>query len=274
MANQLEGGIKTSLTDEEHTFLGAQLEAYEEAQEEHGRMSGLGELTQKMNHSVKMDMKSMQPMDKLAALNQLRPKANTRSFGDSREAFFSRLKQLPISMQKEVLDGNLAMCDSGYYDTQDVPPTSNRIQVFKPSDTQTYGLTNLTNSRLDALYYFVPLWIQFTFSNTARTTPLVERTFTPANFSDIYLLSAEMELKMQSQYLMKAFPLWSFYTTGNSDKNKGIQFTYQVDNPKMLKQLEVLEVNLQFFDPVSSPAPTRVVTGVRCTLTGTGLIKA
>lgn len=180
----------------------------------------------------------------------------------SRGDFESRINLLPKEIQKGLATKSLQSVDISYYATKDIT-NSKVVKMLRDDDNKSVGYTNISSAKLEKGAFFLLHAIRLLYgvSDPGETTPL------KINFAQLpdYIRNGEFEFKANAAVLIPNTSLEVFNTKGNSQIVEG---TYILDNPKLIRDQQTIEFNLEWGTNAPQNAYLKVI------LVGTTVVKA
>lgn len=178
----------------------------------------------------------------------------------SRAEFEKRIHLLPSDIQKGLASQQLQAVDIAYYVVKPISG-SKVIKLFKDDDNKVVGLSNISSGKLEKGNHFLLHGIQLLSGVADANEPVGS-----VNFSSIpdYIKNGEFEFKANGTILLPTTSNEVFNTEGK-DSFKGL---YILDNPKIIKDQQPIEFNLEW----ATNAPEN--TYLKVILRGTAVIKS
>lgn len=180
----------------------------------------------------------------------------------SRSDFESRITLLPKEIQKGLASKSLQSVDISYYAVKDIT-NSKVVKMLRDDDNKSVGYTNISSAKLEKGAFFLLHGIRLTYgvADQGATTPLnVNFALTPD-----FIRNGEFEFKANGAVLIPNTSLEVFNTKGN---NRLVEGTYILDNPKLIRDQQTIEFNLEWGTNAPSGAYLKVI------LMGTTVVKA
>lgn len=220
---------------------------------------------------------SMNEAEFLGAVEQAAPEEKARFFRKtkeiakqgagktargSRQDFESRISLLPRDVQKGLASKSLQSVDISYYAVKDIT-NSKVVKMLRDDDNKSVGYTNISSAKLEKGAFFLLHAIRLTYgvADQGVNTPLnVNFSLTPD-----YIRNGEFEFKANGAVLIPNTSLEVFNTKGN---NRLVEGTYILDNPKLIRDQQTIEFNLEWGTNAPQGAYLKVI------LIGTTVVKA
>ncbi|RYZ48297.1 MAG: hypothetical protein EOP49_19010 [Sphingobacteriales bacterium] len=220
---------------------------------------------------------SMNEAEFLGAVEQAAPEEKARFFRKtkeiakqgagktargSRQDFESRISLLPRDVQKGLASKSLQSVDISYYAVKDIT-NSKVVKMLRDDDNKSVGYTNISSAKLEKGAFFLLHAIRLTYgvADQGVSTPLnVNFALTPD-----YIRNGEFEFKANGAVLIPNTSLEVFNTKGN---NRLVEGTYILDNPKLIRDQQTIEFNLEWGTNAPQGAYLKVI------LIGTTVVKA
>lgn len=180
----------------------------------------------------------------------------------SRQDFESRISLLPREVQKGLASKSLQSVDISYYAVKDIT-NSKVVKMLRDDDNKTVGYTNISSAKLEKGAFFLLHAIRLTYgvADQGVNNPL------SVNFGQTpdYIRNGEFEFKANGAVLIPNTSLEVFNTNGNARLVTG---TYILDNPKLIRDQQTIEFNLEWGNNAPQGAYLKVI------LIGTTVVKA
>lgn len=220
---------------------------------------------------------SMNEAEFLGAVEQAAPEEKARFFRKtkeiakqgagktargSRQDFESRISLLPRDVQKGLASKSLQSVDISYYAVKDIT-NSKVVKMLRDDDNKSVGYTNISSAKLEKGAFFLLHAIRLTYgiADQGANTPLnVNFALTPD-----FIRNGEFEFKANGAVLIPNTSLEVFNTKGN---NRLVEGTYILDNPKLIRDQQTIEFNLEWGTNAPQSAYLKMI------LIGTTVVKA
>jgi hypothetical protein len=180
----------------------------------------------------------------------------------SRQDFESRISLLPRDVQKGLASKSLQSVDISYYAVKDIT-NSKVVKMLRDDDNKSVGYTNISSAKLEKGAFFLLHAIRLTYgvADQGVSNPL------SVNFGQApdYIRNGEFEFKANGAVLIPNTSLEVFNTSGNARLVTG---TYILDNPKLIRDQQTIEFNLEWGNNAPQGAYLKVI------LIGTTVVKA
>lgn len=205
-------------------------------------------------------VESAPPADKVKLFRRMKG-ANSSSSGSRRE-FEKRIALLPADVQKGLANQSLQITDTFLYVVKSLDGSKN-IKMFRDDDNKVTGFSNISSAKLEKGNFFLlhSLRIMYGVSDAGVTDPF------GVNFDLLpdFIRNGEFEFKANASTIVPVTSCEAFNTKGS---NRVVQNTFLLDNPKMLRDQQVFELNLEW----GKAAPER--SWLKAVLIGSSLVKA
>ena len=220
---------------------------------------------------------AMSEAEFLGAVEQAQPEEKARFFRKTKEIarqgagknargsrgdFESRINLLPRDIQKGLASKSLQSVDISYYAVKDIT-NSKVVKMLRDDDNKTVGYTNISSAKLEKGAFFLlhAIRLMYGVADQGTNSPLnVNFSITPD-----FIRNGEFEFKANGAVLVPNTSLEVFNTKGN---NKLVEGTYVLDNPKLIRDQQTIEFNLEWGTNAPPNAFLKVV------LIGTTVVKA
>jgi hypothetical protein len=178
----------------------------------------------------------------------------------SRAEFEKRLNLLPGDIQQGLANQTLQAVDTAYYVVRSIAG-SKVVKMLKDDDNKVVGTSNISSAKLEKGNHFLLHGIQL-LGGTAEAN----ETMGSVNFVMIpdYVRNGNFEFKANGTVLIPNTYCEVFNTEGK-DSFQGLLI---LDNPKMIRDQQPIEFNIEWAD--NAPANTYL----KVILRGTAVIKA
>jgi hypothetical protein len=178
----------------------------------------------------------------------------------SRAEFEKRLNLLPGDIQQGLANQTLQAVDTAYYVVRSIAG-SKVVKMLKDDDNKVVGVSNISSAKLEKGNHFLLHGIQL-LGGTAEAN----ETMGSVNFVMIpdYVRNGNFEFKANGTVLIPNTSCEVFNTEGK-DSFQGLLI---LDNPKMIRDQQPIEFNIEWAD--NAPANTYL----KVILRGTAVIKA
>ena len=178
----------------------------------------------------------------------------------SRAEFEKRLNLLPGDIQQGLANQTLQAVDTAYYVVRSIAG-SKVVKMLKDDDNKVVGTSNISSAKLEKGNHFLLHGIQL-LGGTAEAN----ETMGSVNFVMIpdYVRNGNFEFKANGTVLIPNTSCEVFNTEGK-DSFQGLLI---LDNPKMIRDQQPIELNIEWAD--NAPANTYL----KVILRGTAVIKA
>ena len=178
----------------------------------------------------------------------------------SRAEFEKRLNLLPGDIQQGLANQTLQAVDTAYYVVRSIAG-SKVVKMLKDDDNKVVGTSNISSAKLEKGNHFLLHGIQL-LGGTAEAN----ETMGSVNFVMIpdYVRNGNFEFKANGTVLIPNTSCEVFNTEGK-DSFQGLLI---LDNPKMIRDQQPIEFNIEWAD--NAPANTYL----KVILRGTAVIKA
>ena len=200
------------------------------------------------------------PQEKVKLFRKMKG-ANSTSSGSRRE-FEKRIGLLPGDVQKGLANQSLQITDTFLYVAKSLDGSKN-VKMFRDDDNKVTGFSNISSAKLEKGNFFLlhGLRMMYGVSDPGVTDPF------GVNFDLLpdFIRNGEFEFKANASTIIPVTSCEAFNTKGC---NKMVQNTFLLDNPKMLRDQQVFELNLEW----GKPAPER--SWLKAVLIGSSLVKA
>jgi hypothetical protein len=201
---------------------------------------GTSQLQQELLGSVR----AQQPAEKLRTKAVL---TGALTFAaDSRREMLSRMNRLPKAVRRGILAGKLQIADKVFYSSKPVI-SGNLIEIFTANDNKTTGVSNVSNAKIDAGYFFLCTGFQVLFSimnPNPFPNDMQTQQFLPFHGNDPLFLNAEFSFKIGLVFLMNEISLSQVFTVG-TEKNEQLAYFYKLDNPKLITPQEEIKFDIR-----------------------------
>lgn len=180
----------------------------------------------------------------------------------SRKDFETRINLLPKEVQKGLANKSLQSVDICYYAVKDVS-NSKVVKMLRDDDNKAVGITNISSAKLEKGAFFLlhAIRLQYGIADQNTTNPqTVNFAITPD-----FIRNGEFEFKANGAVLIPNTSLDVFNTKGN---NQIVEGTYVLDNPKMIRDQQTIEFNLEWGTNAPANAYLKMI------LIGTTVVKA
>ncbi len=180
----------------------------------------------------------------------------------SRKDFESRINLLPKEVQRGLGTKSLQSVDISYYAVKDVS-NSKVVKMLRDDDNKAVGYTNISSAKLEKGAFFLlhAIRLQYGLADQGVSNPLT------VNFSIVpdLIRNGEFEFKANGAVLIPNTSLDVFNTKGN---NRLVEGTYILDNPKLIRDQQTIEFNLEWGTNAPANAYLKMI------LIGTTVVKA
>lgn len=201
-------------------------------------------------------------IQKVVKSNKRMSRQITANGKGSRAELEKRLHLLPKDIQGALASQSMQFVDTFFYVTKDIS-TAKVVKMFRDDDNKVVGECNISSAKLEKGNYFLLHEIQLLYgvADAGETRPF------KVNFNVVpdFIRNGEFELKAQGTVLIPATSMEMFFTDGSTRMVKG---TYRLDNPKVIRDQQTIEMNLEW----GANAPERA--WLKVVLRGTSIVKA
>jgi hypothetical protein len=201
-----------------------------------------------------------QPVEKVKLFRRMKGAASTSA--GSRKEFEKRIGLLPVDVQKGLGNQSLQITDTFLYVVKALEGSKN-IKMFRDDDNKVTGFSNISSAKLEKGNFFLlhGLRIMYGVSDAGVNDPF------GVNFDLVpdFIRNGEFEFKANGATIIPVTSCEAFNTKGS---NRVVQNTFVLDNPKMLRDQQVFELNLEW----GKAAPER--SWLKAVLIGSSLVKA
>lgn len=180
----------------------------------------------------------------------------------SRKDFETRINLLPKEVQRGLGNKSLQSVDISYYAVKDIG-NSKVVKMLRDDDNKAVGYTNISSAKLEKGAFFLlhAVRLLYGMADQGAGNPLtVNFALTPD-----FIRNGEFEFKANGAVLIPNTSLEVFNTKNNYRLVEG---TYILDNPKLIRDQQTIEFNLEW----GSNAP--VGAFLKVILIGTTVVKA
>jgi len=200
------------------------------------------------------------PQDKVKLFRKM--KGTNSSSSGSRREFEKRIGLLPKEVQGGLANQSLQITDALLYVVKPLDNSKN-VKMFRDDDNKVIGLSNISSAKLEKGNFFLlhGLRVMYGVSDVGSNDPY------GVNFDLVpdFIRNGEFEFKANGATIIPVTSCEAFNTKGNY---RIVQNTFLLDNPKMLRDQQVFELNLEW----GKPAPER--SWLKAVLIGSCLVKA
>ena len=155
----------------------------------------------------------------------------------SRAEFEKRIHMLPSEIQKGLANQSLQAVDTALYVVKSITG-SKVIKMFKDDDNKVVGISNISSGKLEKGNFFLLYGMQLLAGVAEGTETAPDVAF---NVIPDYVRNGEFEFKANGTVLVPNTSNEVFFTEGK-DIFKGL---YVLDNPKVIKDQQSIEFNLE-----------------------------
>lgn len=220
-----------------------------------GELFGFGELEKATRH--------MNPMQRIKAISRLsrQVKTSRRSRGEM-EKFF---KQLPKHVKQELVKGSLRLADWTIYSVKQI--RSKTVKMFEPQDDKEVGVRNISNAKLPKnTVFLVSGIILLTGVSTDINDPEANKAINFRTLSTVpAIANGEFSLKANKKQIVPENQSNRRFIT---DNDHTVQWGYyKLDNPRLIKDEEVLEFTVELGTQFGIPAEQFLYVGLDGTAT-------
>lgn len=183
-------------------------------------------------------------------------------------AFWEKSGKLPADVQAGLQNGTLKVVDFVAYSSKNLAGATIK-ELMEASDTQTEGITNINNRKMEAIQYFLVKGVRLTSAVIAGESAITDTTIATAAFTtpSANVLNGELDILIAGK---TALPRTSCAVFGKSDAaTDGLKGYYELDCPFMVAPLSDIVPTLRLN---SNATTTREV--VRFELFGCKIIPA
>jgi len=184
----------------------------------------------------------------------------TATSSRSRAEFEKRIHLLPSEIQKGLANQSLQAVDTALYVVKDIA-SSKVAKIFRDDDNKIVGTSNISSGKLEKGNFFLLYGIQILsgIPEEDKSPGEIEFGLLPA-----FLRNGEFEFKANGTVLL---PLTSneVFNTDGKNITRGL---YVLDNPKVIKDQQPIELNMEW--AVNAPTGTHM----KAVLWGTSVIKS
>ncbi len=178
----------------------------------------------------------------------------------SRGELEKRLHMLPRETQEGLVRQTLQATDKNYYVTKDI--SGSKVQkMFRDDDTKVTGMSNISSGKLEKGYHFMLTAIALQVGFAAQGESVHQVNF--ARIPD-FIRNGEFEFLANGATMIQASGMEVF----NVEKEGEFIGQYNLDNPKLIKDQQAIELNMEW----GFNAPEG--TWARVYLIGTTVIKS
>lgn len=231
----------------------------------------LGEITQSDFNllGVVSDDELVKAIDSASPVQKINFVKNVKQFTKARNQVPSqgsrgelekRLHMLPRETQEGLARQTLQAIDKQYYVVKDISGSKNQ-KMFRDDDNKVVGLSNISSGKLEKGFHFMLTGIALQVGVKAQDQSVYE-----IDFERIpgYIRNGEFEFIANGTTMMQADLMEIF----NNEKEGEIVGRFNLDNPKLIRDQQAIEFNMEW----SFNAPEG--TYARVILLGTSVIKA
>lgn len=205
-------------------------------------------------------VESAAPQDKVKLFRRMKGASSTSS--GSRREFEKRIGLLPKDVQAGLANQSLQITDTFLYVVKQLDASKN-IKMFRDDDNKVIGYSNISSAKLEKGNFFLlhGLRVMYGISDPGVTDPY------GVNFDIVpdFIRNGEFEFKANGATIIPVTSCEAFNTKGCT---RMVQNTFVLDNPKMLRDQQVFELNMEW----GKPAPER--SWMKAVLIGSSLVKA
>lgn len=200
------------------------------------------------------------PQEKVKMFRRMKGAASTSK--GSRREFEKRIGLLPSDIQAGLGNQSLQLSDTYPYVVKQLDGSKN-VKMFRDDDNKVVGLSSISSAKFEKGNFLLLYAIRLMYgvSDAGTTDPF------GVNFDLLpdFIRNGEFELKANNTTLIPVTSCEAFNTKGNS---RITQNTFILDNPKMLRDQQILEMNFEW----GKPAPER--SWLKAVFIGSSVIKA
>lgn len=180
----------------------------------------------------------------------------------SRRDFETRINLLPRDVQKGLANKSLQSVDICYYAVKDIA-NSKVVKMLRDDDNKAVGHTNISSAKLEKGAFFLlhAIRLSYGLADQNVNNPLT------VNFALVpdFIRNGEFEFKANGAVLIPNTSLEVFNTKNN---NRLVEGTYILDNPKLIRDQQTIEFNLEWGTNAPAQAYLKMI------LIGTTVVKA
>jgi hypothetical protein len=191
-----------------------------------------------------------------------RMKGATSTSKGSRREMEKRIGLLPREIQAALANQSLQLADTLPYVVKPLDGSKN-VKMFRDDDNKVVGFSSISSAKFEKgnFYMLYGLRLMYGIADPGVTDPF------GVNFDLLpdFIRNGEFELKANNTTIIPATSCEAFNTKGNSQV---VQNTFILDNPKLLRDQQVFEMNLEW----GKPAPER--SWLKLVFLGSSVIKA
>ncbi len=200
------------------------------------------------------------PAEKVKLFRRMKG-ANSTSSGSRRE-MEKRIGLLPKDIQAGLANQSLQITDTYPYVVKALDGSKN-IKMFRDDDNKVVGFSSISSAKFEKGNFFLlhGLRLMYGISDPGVTDPF------GVNFDLLpdFIRNGEFELKANNTTIIPVTSCEAFNTKGNA---RVVQNTFVLDNPKLLRDQQVFEMNLEW----GKPAPER--SWLKAVFIGSSVVKA
>ncbi len=200
------------------------------------------------------------PAEKAKLFRRMKGAASTSS--GSRREFEKRIGLLPADVQKGLANQSLQITDTYPYVVKPLDGSKN-AKMFRDDDNKVVGMSSISSAKFEKGNFFLlhGVRLMYGIADPGVTDPF------GVNFDLLpdFIRNGEFELKANNTTIIPVTSCEAFNTKGN---NRVVQNTFMLDNPKMLRDQQVFEMNLEW----GKPAPER--SWLKAVFIGSSIVKA
>lgn len=189
-------------------------------------------------------------------------KSTPSSSSGSRREFEKRMNQLPEDIQRALVNKALQPTDTYPYVVKAIE-NSKAAKMFRDDDNKVVGFSSISSAKLEKGNFFClyGLRLMYGISDPGVTDPF------GVNFDTLpdFIRNGEFEFKAAGATVIPVTSCEAFNTKGN---NRVVQNTFILDNPKMLRDQQTMEMNLEW----GKLAPER--SWLKLVMIGSSVVKA
>lgn len=200
--------------------------------------------------------------------NRFNQNASTKN-STSRIEFLEKFDKLPSEVQMAIDGGSLKLTDEIVYSVKNLAGSTQK-ELMEASDTQSVGVTNINNRKLEALRYLLVKKIRLVAvditTGDVDDAAIANAKFTKPNDA---ILNGEIEVTISGKVALPRMSCRVFEKDATA--TDGLSCTYDLDNPFLICPMSEITPTLRI--PNSSSAAV-AKTVVRIEFIGTMVIPA
>ena len=178
------------------------------------------------------------PAEKVKLFRRMKG-ANSTSSGSRRE-MEKRIGLLPKDIQAGLANQSLQITDTYPYVVKSLDGSKN-VKMFRDDDNKVVGFSSISSAKFEKGNFFLlhGLRLMYGISDAGVTDPF------GVNFDLLpdFIRNGEFEFKANASTIIPVTSCEAFNTKGSA---RIVQNTFLLDNPKMLRDQQVFELNLEW----------------------------